>query len=524
LTLHPGKTRLIEFGRHAAKDRRARGLGKPETFNFLGFTHITGHSRRGGFQLKPKSRSDRVRARLQVVKETLRRRMHETIDEQGAWLRRVMMGFNAYHAVPTNAVALADFRHNLADLWRRTLRRRGQKGAVTWERMRGLFCTSYAPSVPPRTVVISQGLAVSPTVTGANDPVGVQVTVKNVGYHASHPLALVIGSDSGTPVQEAALTSIGEGTARALTGNLSLVGQGNHKIGVVASLGIVEGMAITKFLPVQDANETASGMVTIVGERLIDADLETVCQIPNVVGGLARFSVRTDDMGTGLSFFWKATGCVHHERDERARDRSAAAGASGGQHHARREGQAAGRRGVVGHLHLLDDYPDCGRPGALDLRAQPGPNQGTVPDQARRPRAGWRAHPQPRRHRDTGRRRATTRPRERRRRVGGRPDHPGAASPGCGGFERHGRHRTSDDRGRRGTRPGEVVATARPDGVRPGLTHHATMVITGHQIVDDAVQRGPRRLTKAVTADDERRTSIELLILARTNERPIFVA
>jgi RNA-directed DNA polymerase len=72
---------------------------------------------------------------LQVIKETLRRRMHETIDEQGAWLRRVVMGFNAYHAVPTNAAALSDFRHNVADLWRRTLRRRGQKGAVTWERM-----------------------------------------------------------------------------------------------------------------------------------------------------------------------------------------------------------------------------------------------------------------------------------------------------------------------------------------------------------------------------------------------------
>ena len=135
LTLHPGKTRLIEFGRHAAKNRRARGLGRPETFNFLGFTHISGHSRRGDFQLKRKSRSDRVRTRLQVIKETLRRRMHETIDEQGAWLRRVVMGFNAYHAVPTNAAALSDFRHNVADLWRRTLCRRSQKGAVTWERM-----------------------------------------------------------------------------------------------------------------------------------------------------------------------------------------------------------------------------------------------------------------------------------------------------------------------------------------------------------------------------------------------------
>ena len=135
LTLHPGKTRLIEFGRHTAKNRRARGLGKPETFNFLGFTHISGHSRRGGFQLKRKSRSDRVRTKLKVVKETLRRRMHETIDEQGAWLRRVVMGFNAYHAVPTNSAALGDFRFNITNLWRRALCRRGQKGTVTWRRM-----------------------------------------------------------------------------------------------------------------------------------------------------------------------------------------------------------------------------------------------------------------------------------------------------------------------------------------------------------------------------------------------------
>jgi RNA-directed DNA polymerase len=135
LTLHTEKTRLIEFGRHAATNRRARCLGKPETFNFLGFTHISGHSRKGDFQLKRKSRSDRVRATLAAVKETLRRRMHETIDQQGSWLRQVVMGFNAYHAVPTNAVALADFRYHVTNLWRRTLRWRGQKGKITWARM-----------------------------------------------------------------------------------------------------------------------------------------------------------------------------------------------------------------------------------------------------------------------------------------------------------------------------------------------------------------------------------------------------
>jgi hypothetical protein len=101
----PGKTRLIEFGRHAAKNRRARGLGKPETFSFLGFTHINGHSRRGEFQLKRKSCSDRVCAKLRVIKEELRQRMHQTIDEQGAWLRRVVMGFTQ------QSVSLANDSH-----------------------------------------------------------------------------------------------------------------------------------------------------------------------------------------------------------------------------------------------------------------------------------------------------------------------------------------------------------------------------------------------------------------------------
>jgi len=135
LALHPQKTRLIEFGRHAARNRASRGEGKPETFDFLGFTHISGQSRRGDFQLKRKSRSDRVRAKLREVKETMRHRMHGTVDQQGAWLRSVLRGFYEYHAVPTNSVALWDFRFNVTDIWRRSLRRRGQKHGVTWERM-----------------------------------------------------------------------------------------------------------------------------------------------------------------------------------------------------------------------------------------------------------------------------------------------------------------------------------------------------------------------------------------------------
>jgi group II intron reverse transcriptase/maturase len=132
LSLHPDKTRLIEFGRFAAEDRARRGLGKPETFHFLGFAHICGRSRKGGFQLKRKSRRDRMRAKLRAIKEELRRRMHEPIPQQGAWLGRVVRGYFAYHAVPTNVASLSAFRHHVEDLWRRTLRRRSQQDHTTW--------------------------------------------------------------------------------------------------------------------------------------------------------------------------------------------------------------------------------------------------------------------------------------------------------------------------------------------------------------------------------------------------------
>ena len=135
LTLHPDKTRLIAFGRFAADRRAQRGLGKPETFRFLGFTHICGRSRRGTFQLQRKSRADRMRATLRRVKDALRRRMHQPIPVQGRWLTQVVNGYFAYHAVPTNRRALMAFRHHVTDLWRRTLRRRSQKDRLTWARM-----------------------------------------------------------------------------------------------------------------------------------------------------------------------------------------------------------------------------------------------------------------------------------------------------------------------------------------------------------------------------------------------------
>ena len=135
LSLHPAKTRLIEFGRFAAVTRSRRGSGKPETFTFLGFTFICSESRQGRFLLKRKSRRDRMRAKLREVKDELRRRMHQPIPEQGRWLKQVVAGFFAYHAVPTNSSALGAFRYHVTCLWRRSLRRRSQKDAFTWKRM-----------------------------------------------------------------------------------------------------------------------------------------------------------------------------------------------------------------------------------------------------------------------------------------------------------------------------------------------------------------------------------------------------
>jgi RNA-directed DNA polymerase len=135
LSLHPDKTRLIEFGRHAASDRKQRGVGKPDTFMFLGFIFICGKSRQGRFLLHRKTRGDRMRNKLQDIKVELRRRMHWPIPEQGKWLRQVVRGHFGYYAVPTNVRALSAFRYYVTDLWRRALRRRSQRHALTWERM-----------------------------------------------------------------------------------------------------------------------------------------------------------------------------------------------------------------------------------------------------------------------------------------------------------------------------------------------------------------------------------------------------
>ena len=138
LSLHPEKTRLLEFGRHAATNRKRRGLGKPATFNFLGFTFICGKSLRGRFLLKRRSRRDRMKAKLKEVAGELRQRMHQSIPAQGTWLKQVVTGYFAYHAVPTNWAALGAFRDSISKRWWWTLRRRSQKSAINWTRMKKL--------------------------------------------------------------------------------------------------------------------------------------------------------------------------------------------------------------------------------------------------------------------------------------------------------------------------------------------------------------------------------------------------
>jgi RNA-directed DNA polymerase len=139
LSLHPEKTRLIEFGRFAALNRERRGLGKPETFNFLGFTFICGRARAGHFFVLRKTRRDRMQATLRRVKDELRKRRHHSIAQQGQWLRQVVQGFYAYHAVPGNGRATTAFRYHVTNLWWSALERRGQRSRVTWTRAERLF-------------------------------------------------------------------------------------------------------------------------------------------------------------------------------------------------------------------------------------------------------------------------------------------------------------------------------------------------------------------------------------------------
>jgi group II intron reverse transcriptase/maturase len=136
LELHPEKTRLLEFGPFAAEDRKRRGEGKPETFNFLGFTHICGKTRSGGrYTVLRQTIRKRMRAKLSAVKIELKRRLHDPVPEVGAWLRLVVGGHIRYHGVPTNERALRGFRYHVGRLWHRALSRRSQTGRVSRDRM-----------------------------------------------------------------------------------------------------------------------------------------------------------------------------------------------------------------------------------------------------------------------------------------------------------------------------------------------------------------------------------------------------
>ena len=137
LELHPEKTRLIEFGRHATERRKKRGEGKPETFDFLGFTHICGTSHKTGyFTVHRKTIGKRMAAKLKDIRAKLRERMHVSPATTGKWLAQVVRGYFQYHAIPGNWARLKAFRNEVLRMWLQTLRRRSQRSRLSWQRFR----------------------------------------------------------------------------------------------------------------------------------------------------------------------------------------------------------------------------------------------------------------------------------------------------------------------------------------------------------------------------------------------------
>ncbi len=160
LDIHPDKTRLIEFGRFALKDRRQRGQGRPETFDFLGFTHYCAKDRRGRFQLGRKPVARRMSRTLKRIKEALRRRMHCKSKETARWLGKVLDGWLNYYAVPNSYRYLDRFTIRLKRLWLRTLRLRSQKDRTTWADITALTKTHW-PKLEIRHPWPDQRFAVS---------------------------------------------------------------------------------------------------------------------------------------------------------------------------------------------------------------------------------------------------------------------------------------------------------------------------------------------------------------------------
>ena len=150
LELHPDKTRLIEFGRYAAERRKKRGEGKPETFNFLGFTHICGTNHQtGNFTVHRKTIGKRMAAKLKDIRAKLRQRMHARVPGTVKWLQQVVRGYFQYHAIPDNWARVQAFRQDVLRMWYRTLRRRSQRSRLTWEG----FCERLAVLIPPAEIL-----------------------------------------------------------------------------------------------------------------------------------------------------------------------------------------------------------------------------------------------------------------------------------------------------------------------------------------------------------------------------------
>jgi RNA-directed DNA polymerase len=145
LELHSEKTRLIEFGRYAAKHRKEHGERRPETFNFLGFTHICGTNQGTGyFVIHRKTMGKRMAAKLKEINATLRQRLHRSLADTIRWLQSLVRGYFQYHAIPGNEVRLQAFRHDVLRLWMRQLRRRSQRSSWTWDR----FCERLGVLIP----------------------------------------------------------------------------------------------------------------------------------------------------------------------------------------------------------------------------------------------------------------------------------------------------------------------------------------------------------------------------------------
>jgi RNA-directed DNA polymerase len=167
LLLHPDKTRLLEFGRYAAQNRRERGQGKPESFQFLGFVHSCGRTAKGEFMVHRHTAAERLRAKLKEVKAELRQRSHDPVPEVGRYLAAVVRGHGQYFGIPGNRRAIRRFRDEVSRLWHHALSRRSQKGSVTWDRMHRLI----QRFIPPARIVHRSSSVIFAVMTQGKSPV-----------------------------------------------------------------------------------------------------------------------------------------------------------------------------------------------------------------------------------------------------------------------------------------------------------------------------------------------------------------